>query len=166
MNNYWHTDFRRVQSGDYAFRYVLTSGRELSPESLARLGRAAMTPLELQQVLKTDKYGDPERPLSPAPTSFLDVDAPNVVVENWKTAEDGHGAIVRLLEVGGNSADVRLDFPLFYLQKAWRANAVEENREEVPVSAHSLELKMRPHEILTLRVAATLAAHPAGDEAR
>jgi hypothetical protein len=49
---------------------------------------------------------------------FLQVDAPNVVVENWKTAEDGHGAIVRLLEVGGKSADVRLDFPLFNLEKA------------------------------------------------
>jgi hypothetical protein len=166
MNNYWHTDFRRVQSGDYTFRYMLTSGRELSPESLARLGRAAMTPLELQQVLKTDKYGDPDRPLSPTPTSFLQVDAPNVVVENWKTAEDGQGAIVRLLEVGGNSADVRLNFPLFNLQQAWRANAVEENQEELPVSAHSVEVKIRPHEILTLRVAATFAAHPAGSAAR
>jgi hypothetical protein len=160
MNNYWHTDFRRVQGGDYTFRYVLTSGRELSPESLDRMGRAAMTPLELQQVLKTDKYGDPERPLPPAPTSFLQVDAPNVAVENWKTAEEGRGSILRLVEVGGRSADVHLDFPLFNLQQAWRANAVEENQDELPVSAHLLEVKMRPHEILTLRVAATFANHP------
>jgi hypothetical protein len=166
MNNYWHTDFRRVQSGDYTFRYVLTSGRELSPEGLDRMGRAAMTPLELQQVLKTDKYGNPERPLSPAPTSFLQVDAPNVAVENWKTAEDGRGTILRLVEVGGKSADVHLDFPLFNLQQAWRANAVEENQEELPVSAHSLEVKMRPHEILTLHVAATFTNHPAGSAAK
>jgi alpha-mannosidase len=59
-----------------------------------------------------------------------------------------------------------LNFPLFNLQQAWRANAVEENQEELPVSAHSLEVKIRPHEILTLRVAATLAAHPPGGEAR
>jgi hypothetical protein len=157
MNNYWHTDFRRVQSGNYTFRYALTSGRELTPESLDRMGRAAMTPLEWQQVLKTDKYGDPERPLSPAPTSFLQVDAPNVAVENWKTAEDGHGTIVRLVEVGGNSAHVHLNFPQFDLQQAWRANAVEENQEELPVSAHSLEVKMRPHEIFTIRVNATFA---------
>lgn len=83
------------------------------------MGRAAMTPLELHQLLKTDKYGNPDRPLSPAPTSFLQVDASNVVVENWKAAEDGRGTIVRLVEVGGKSADVRLDFPLFNLQKAW-----------------------------------------------
>ncbi|MGA3323174.1 MAG: polysaccharide lyase family protein [Terriglobia bacterium] len=166
MNDYWHTDFRRVQSGGYTFRYMLTSGRELSSESLARMGRAAMTPLESQQVLKTDKLGDPERPLSPAPTSFLQVDAPNVVVENWKSAEDGHGSIIRLVEVGGTSADAHLNFPLFDVQQAWRANAVEENQEELPVSAHSLELKMRPHEILTVRVAATFANHATGGAAK
>jgi hypothetical protein len=59
--------------------------------------------------------------------------------------------------VGGNSADVHLIFPEFNLQQAWRANAVEENQEKLPVSGHSLEVKMRPHEILTLRIATTFA---------
>ena len=134
--------------------------RKCQVRELGRIDYGAA--LELQQVLKTDKYGNPERPLSPAPTSFLQVDAPNVAVENWKTAEDGHGAIVRLVEVGGTSADVRLNFPLFDLQQAWRANAVEEDQEELPVSPHSLEVKIHPHEILTVRVAATFANHRAG----
>jgi len=157
MNNYWHTDFRRVQGGDYVFRYALTSARELPPESLDRVGRSAMTPLELQQVLDNDKVGDPERPFSPAPTSFLQVDAPNVALENWKSAEDGHGSIVRLVETGGDSANVRVDFPQFDLQQAWRTNTVEENQEKLPVSAHTLEMKIHPHEILTVRVASTFA---------
>jgi alpha-mannosidase len=114
----------------------------------------------------TDKYGDPVRPLSPAPTSFLQVDAPNVVVENWKAAEDGRGTIIRLVEVGGNSADVGMDFPQFNLQQAWRADAVEENQEELPVSAHSLEIKIRPHDILTVRVVATFANQSAGGAVR
>jgi hypothetical protein len=42
---------------------------------------------------------------------------------------------------------------------------VEENQEELPVSAHSLQVKMRPHEILTVRVAATFANRPAGGTA-
>jgi hypothetical protein len=70
------------------------------------------------------------------------------------------------VEVGGRSADVHLDFPLFNLQQAWRANAVEENQDELPVSAHLLEVKMRPHEILTLRVAATLANNTPGGAAK
>ena len=154
MNNYWHTNFIRVQQGRYTFRYVLTSGRELSPASLARLGRAAMTPLEHQQVISNDKHDDPARPLSPAPHSFLTVSSPDVVVEDWKSAMDGHGTIVRLLEVGGESSTARLTFPSLHLQDAWVTNAVEQNQSLVKVEGDSLEIPVRPHQIITLRVIA------------
>jgi len=75
--------------------------------------------------------------LSPAPASFLQVDAPDVPVENWTTAEDGCGTIFRLVEEGGKSANVHLSFPLFILREAWRANAVEENLEKSSVSPRS-----------------------------
>ncbi len=159
MNNYWHTNYRRVQAGDYTFRYVLTSGSTLSPESLARLGRDAMTPLEAGALISNDKFDNPSRPLTPAPTSFLDVDAPNVALENWKTAEDGQGTIVRLLEIGGEAATVHLRFPLFDLKQAWLANAAEENQREIPVSGHSLEVPIRPHEVLTIRIVAAWPRH-------
>jgi alpha-mannosidase len=155
MNNYWHTNFIRVQEGRYTFRYVLTSGQDLSPALLARLGRAAMTPLEHQQVISNDKRDDPARPLSPAPQSFLTVSSPDVVVENWKSAMDGHGTIVRLVEVGGQSTTARLSFPLFHLQQAWTANAVEENQSPVKVEGNSFEVTIRPHQIVTLRVVAS-----------
>ncbi|HLI33902.1 MAG TPA: glycosyl hydrolase-related protein, partial [Terriglobia bacterium] len=147
-------NYFRVQSGKYTFRYVLTSGRDLSPALLARLGRESMTPLELRQVISNDKYDNPARPLSPAPTSFLTVSAPNVVVENWKMAEDGNGAIVRLLEIGGQSATARLTFPLFHLSQVWRTNAVEQNQSQLNVEGNSVEVPVKPHEIVTLRVLA------------
>ena len=103
MNNYWYTNTQHIQEGDYTFRYVLTSGRELTPESLARLGRAAMTPLEVGEAVANDKFGNPPTPLSPQPTSFLSVDNPELVVVNWKVADDKQGTILRLLEVGGAS---------------------------------------------------------------
>ena len=77
LNNYWHTNFRRVQSGDFTFRYVVTSGKQLAPEELGRLGRDAMTPIEIGQLISNDKFGDPPRPLTTSPTSFLQVSAPN-----------------------------------------------------------------------------------------
>jgi alpha-mannosidase len=144
-----------VQSGDFTFRYALTSGRDLSPEFLSRFGRAAMTPFELAQLLATDKFGNPQRPLQPSPSSFLELNADNVVVENWKGAEDGQGTILRLLEVAGRPATARLNFPLFNLERAWLTNAVEENHEELKVSGHTLEAPLKPHEILTLRVIAS-----------
>jgi alpha-mannosidase len=154
LNNYWHTNFIRVQSGRYTFRYVLTSGQTLSPASLARMGRASMTPLEHQQVISNDKHDDPARSLSPASHSFLTVSSPDVVVENWKSAMDGHGTIVRLVEVGGESTMARLTFPLFHLQKAWVANAVEQDQSPLQVEGDSIEVPIKPHQIVTVRVVA------------
>jgi len=154
LNNYWHTNFRRVQSGDFVFRYMLTSGRELAPGDLARIGRSAMTPLELGQLVGNDKFGNPERPLTTSPTSFLGVDAANVTVENWKLAEDGDGTVVRLLETGGAATVAQLTLPLFRIERVWLANAAEENQEEVKVNRHSVELDLKPHEALTLRILA------------
>jgi hypothetical protein len=155
MNNYWHTNTQRIQEGDYTFRYVLTSGRELAPESLARLGRAAMTPLEVGEAVANDKFGNPPAPLPPQPTSFLSVDNPNLVVVNWKVAEDKHGTILRLLEVAGTSGSAHLNLDVFSLQHAWLDNAAETNQKELQVSQHTVEVPFKPHEILTVRIEAT-----------
>lgn len=160
LNNYWHTNYRAEQGGDFTFQYVFTSGSHLSPVDLARFGRAAMTPLETDQIVDQDKSGDPARPLTPTPTSFLRVSAPNVVVEDWKASNDGQGSIVRLLEVGGEAATFRITFPLFNLQHAWIANAVEENQKELPVSGSFVDLSIKPHQILTVRIEASTKSQP------
>jgi hypothetical protein len=157
MNNYWHTNFRRVQSGEYTFRYAVTSGRDLAPAELARFGRAAMTPLEVGELVPNDKFDDPERPLPPDSSSFLQVDAPNVVVVNWKAADDGKGTIVRLLETGGAAATAHLTFPMFSVESAWRSTASEENQQPLNPSGHSLTVDLKPHEIATLRIVASMS---------
>ncbi|MGO9274155.1 MAG: polysaccharide lyase family protein [Terriglobia bacterium] len=154
LNNYWHTNFRRVQSGDFVFRYLLTSGRELAPADLAKIGRSAMTPLELGHLAGNDKFGDPERPLTTAPASFLNVDAANVAVENWKVAEDGNGTVVRLLETGGVATVAHLTLPLFRIERVWVANAAEDNQEELKVNDRSVEVNLKPHGTVTLRILA------------
>lgn len=155
-NNYWHTNYRAEQGGEAMFRYVMKSGPSLSPEELGRFGRAAMTPLEADQIIDNDKVGNPDRPLEPGALSFLQLDAPDVVVENWKTAEDGNGTILRLLETGGHESKARLSFPLFSVKRAWISNAVEEDQEEIPLAESSLEVSLKPHQIVTLRIVAQL----------
>jgi alpha-mannosidase len=152
MNNYWHTNFRRVQSGDFTFRYVITSGGQLSPGVLARAGRSAMTPIESRQLISNDKFGDPAEPLTPEPTGFLQADAPNVEVVDWKMAEDGQGTVLRLLETAGESARANLTFPLFTIDQAWLTNAAEENQSRIDASGRSLTVTLNPHEIVTLRL--------------
>ena len=152
LNNYWHTNFRRVQSGDFTFRYVITSGATLSGEDLGRLGRASMTPLESRHLINNDKYDDPARPLSPAPASFLTVSDPDVAVVDWKEADDGPGTILRLLEIGGREARAEIGLPLFTLQKAVLDSAAEQDQAAIPVSGHSFSVDLKPHQIMTLRL--------------
>jgi alpha-mannosidase len=152
FNNYWHTNFRAAQGGDTTFRYVMTTGPRLAPADLSRLGRAAMTPLETDEIIDQDKVGNPERPLEPKSTSFLEVDSPAVVVENWKAAEDGNGTVVRLLEIAGTESRTRLRFPMLKVQRAWLCTAMEEELHELSVEGAAVEVTLKPHEIATVRI--------------
>ena len=73
-------------------------------------------------------------------------------VVNWKAADDGKGSIIRLLETGGKAVTAHLNFPLFKLESAWSANAAEDNLEALSPSGHRLEVEVKPHQIVTLRV--------------
>ena len=71
MNNYWHTNYRAGEGGDFVFRYALTSAAQLDGGALTRLGIEEMRPAELDTVVSQDKAGNPERPLPPDGTKFF-----------------------------------------------------------------------------------------------
>jgi hypothetical protein len=48
-----------------------------------------------------------------------------------------------------------LKFPLFDLRRAWIASGVEQDRQEMKVAGHLLEITLNPHEIVTLRILAS-----------
>jgi alpha-mannosidase len=111
-----------------------------------------MTPLEMGEVIDQDKAGNPDEPLEPAPLSFLQVDGPGVVVENWKAAEDGRGTVLRLLETAGTESKASIRFPLLHLQRAWLCTAMEDDLKEIPAENSSLDVTLGPHQIVTLRI--------------
>jgi alpha-mannosidase len=152
LNNYWHTNFRRVQSGDFTFRYVITSGAQLSAEDLERLGAASMTPVELRHLISNDKFDDPEQPLTPAPASFLTVSDPDAEVLDWKEAANGQGTILRVLEIGGRNAHPEIKLPLFPLEKVMLDNAAEEDQTAIASTEHSFSVDLKPHQVMTLRL--------------
>ena len=47
MNNYWDTNYRAGQGGDFTFRYAVTSGPKLDGSALTHLGMEEMRPAEL-----------------------------------------------------------------------------------------------------------------------
>jgi hypothetical protein len=151
MNNYWHTNFPRVQSGDFAFRYVLTSGSALEPAALTRMAREVMTPLELGELDRNDKVEARGR-LPAAEGSFLSVDGDGVELETLKPAEDGDGYIARLVETAGREGTASILALLVQIDRAWLANAVEENQREIAARKDGLEIPMRPFSIVTVRL--------------
>jgi len=158
LNNYWHTNFQRVQSGDFTFRYVLTSGADLSPAALSRLGREALTPLETGQLISNDKVGQ-RGTLPVAATSFLGVEGDGVEVEALKPAEDGHGYVIRLLETSGKANTARLHSGLYEIERLALADAVETERSAISVANGSAEVALPAYGIVTLRAQLRLAAH-------
>ena len=92
-------------------------------------------------------------PAGPLPTSLLAVDRPNIVIETVKRAEDGRGLIVRLYETQRQRKQVTLTAG-FDLARAWRANLLEENQEELAPNGNTVSLFVKPYEIVTLRLVA------------
>jgi alpha-mannosidase len=83
--------------------------------------------------------------------SFISVDAPNVIVEAIKKAEDSEAIIVRLYECHGMGvrATVGFGFPVRSVQLV---NLMEESIEDDAWDPNSMQLSFRPFEIHTLKV--------------
>jgi hypothetical protein len=157
MSNYWETNWPAGQGGDYTFRYAVTSGRNLSPGALSRLGWEEMSPIEINEIKSQDKAITPPRPLAANESSFLQVDPSNVVLVTWKRAEDEQGTILRFVEVNGESSPVRVELPILNVQNAWLCNAMEKDQQPLAVSGHHLEFPIKPFEIVTVRLQGTSA---------
>jgi len=151
LNNYWHTNFPRLQSGEFTFRYILTSGSELNPAALSRLGREELTPLELGELTRNDKVGT-RGSLPDTAASFVSLSGDGVELETLKPAEDGNGYIVRLRETGGRPATARLSSRLLQIDRAWLSNAAEDDQHEIAAEKDRLEIGMPPFAIVTLRL--------------
>jgi alpha-mannosidase len=78
-------------------------------------------------------------------------DAPNVVIETVKRAEDGDGVIVRLYETQRRRGAITLT-TAFPLQAAARTNLLEEEKFALPVTDNTVRYDIRPYEIVTLRL--------------
>lgn len=152
MNNYWHTNYRAGQGGTFTFRYVITTAERFDPAALSRLGWESMEPPALDMVANQDKVGNPNEPLPPEGTSFLEVNAQNIVLVTWKLSEDGEGTIVRLQETAGENTEATVRLQHARILSAHLCNAVEDEIRELPVTNNRILLKFRPHEVLTVRI--------------
>lgn len=84
-------------------------------------------------------------------SSLVRVNEPNVVIETIKRAEDGDGIIVRLYESQRKRGPVTLHVG-FDVTAAWETNLLEENGAPLQVEANSIELYLRPYQIMSIRL--------------
>jgi alpha-mannosidase len=152
MNNYWDTNYRAAQGGEFTFRYTMTSATNLDPAALARLGWESMRPVEVDYVVGQDKVGNPPRPLPAEGASFFEVKQPDVVLVDWKISEDGRGTILRLQETAGNATTTELKFPRTSVKSATLCNGLEDDVRPLKVEDNSVKLAFQPNEVLTVRL--------------
>ncbi|HTI04723.1 MAG TPA: hypothetical protein VL549_05365 [Gemmatimonadales bacterium] len=128
MNNYWHTNYAASQGGPVTFRFrvsLLAPGDAAEP---VRRGWAACDPLYVSPAFTNDRPG----PLITKDRALFFADK-NVLVVGAKAADDGDGAIVKLLDVGGQARAVGLWPAAYTFKRARRTNLVEQNGDVITV---------------------------------
>lgn len=152
MNNYWHTNYRAGQGGDFTFRYAISSAPQLDEGALSRLSLAELRPMEVNYVVGQDKVGDPPRPLPAGGLGFIETTGQDLALVTWKRAEDGNGMLLRMQEIAGKPSNTAVRFTQLHINSAHLCSGVEEDVRDLPVENNAIALSLKPFEVLTLRV--------------
>ncbi len=105
MNNYWVTNFRASQEGEFKWSYFLTSGNDLSATFAARFGWSSRIPF-LCRVLPPGKVSK-----KPRDHSMLLMDANNILLVSAKPSLDGRGILLHLRETEGKPTEFSISLP-------------------------------------------------------
>jgi alpha-mannosidase len=152
MNNYWNTNYVAAQGGKFTFRYVMTSGRDLTPAEMSRFGWNEMTPIEVDRVTPNDaRYWRRSSMFKPE-KSFLKMNSRDVVLSDWKRAQNNRGTIMRFIEMNGSTDTVRVSTPLVHIGSVWECDAMERDERKLTLTSSGFKFIIKPFQIETIRV--------------
>jgi len=147
MNNNFRTNFQPVQVGNMLFRYSIVSHKGDWRKGKARnFGWEAHNPL-IPVFIEGKKGGT--LPLSQC---FCSLDKSNVMLLTLKTAEDGKGMIIRLIETEGIETLVTVRLPFVTISEAYLTNLVEEDEKNLSAEKDSLKVPIKAFGISTVRI--------------
>ena len=128
MNNYWFTNFRATQEGDFKWSYYLTSAKDASSAFATRFGWGSRVPL----AARVFPPGKGRTPKPAAALSLLNVNVPGLLLVEARPAARGPGIIVHLREVEGKPATASQDNVSAWaeLRQADEVNVLEETLKE------------------------------------
>lgn len=132
--------------GEHEFKYSLFPHVGMWSEETQREAYLLNDPIVVYE-------SNVERKSSPVThlPSLVACDGSNVIIETVKHAEDGNGIIVRLYESQRNRGQVRVTFRS-EVESAWETNLLEENESAFGVDKDSINLNLKPYQIVTMRV--------------
>jgi alpha-mannosidase len=150
MNNHWPVDVPIAQGGDYLFRYsLMTHDADWSYNDAHHFGWSILSPLRvfLVEGAQEGKWPDSAK-------GFLDASPENVYVAGFKTAEDGHGVILRVHEGAGlaTNAVIRLNLPGRSVKTVSLCDGRERILSPLPVQDGAIRVQLKPWETSTIRV--------------
>jgi alpha-mannosidase len=137
MNNYWVTNFRASQEGEFNWSYFLSSVDDPSNTTATRMGWSSSIPL-LGRVFPSGQVSDKS-----LERSLLHIDADNILLVGSKPAYDGKGIILHFRETEGRSAEFSVSIPAL---PSTRINIREVNALEEKIGESSLTIKLRAWE--------------------
>ncbi len=145
MNNYWFTNFRNEQEGEFKFHYYLTSTKDTSRTFATRFGWGSRTPLATR-VLPPVKTGALREPQV---LSALAITAPNLLIVEARPTRSGDGIFLHLRELEGK--------PVTITQDEVKAAAGIQSADEVNVLEETVQpgiesLSFKPYEVKFLRL--------------
>ncbi len=109
MNNYWYTNFRTEQEGEFKWHYYLTSTKDPSTATATRFGWSSRVPL-VARVLSPANGKAAARAASSAagPTVIpvMAVPEPDLLVVECRPAADSKGIVMHLREIAGQPANL------------------------------------------------------------
>jgi alpha-mannosidase len=91
----------------------------------------------------------------PEEDSFISLDNPGVVLSGIKQSEDGNELVIRLAEVEEKETTINLILPVIKIDSVRRLNIIEfplENVVKPVVEGKTIQVKIKPHEIVTLGI--------------
>ena len=147
MNNYWHTNYKAGQDGEFLFRFALTSRARSDLAASAEFGAAAASPLVGMTV-----EGGAGAVLAPPAGSLVEVAEPNVRLVAAKRAESGGGLVLRLWEVSGRATTAHVKLPPMKAKKATACNLVEEPQGDLEITGGVIAVPVPKSGLATVRV--------------
>jgi len=146
LNNY-RTNFSPSQSGEFLFRYSLTShAGDIDVSAAREFGYGASLPLVHSAI------DGPQTGSLSIDEPWVEVDAQSLLLLAFKRAEDGRGYVLRFLETEGRDTRAAVRVPSIDIASACLTNLVEEDVGPVDVRGQAVTFDVRAWGTATLRL--------------